>query len=82
MLMQNFGVTNKEHYGMLWYFWSGQLVAHNLIMWQPHFRVFGTTTATATRTSKQQQQNNKFARTSRFFVHFFAVTSRLQRENA
>ena len=20
MLMQNFGVTNKEHYGMLWYF--------------------------------------------------------------
>ena len=25
MLMQNFGVTDKEHYGMLWYFWSGQL---------------------------------------------------------
>ena len=24
MLMQNFGVTNKEHYGMLWYFWSCQ----------------------------------------------------------
>ena len=24
MLMQNFGATNKEHYGMLWYFWSGQ----------------------------------------------------------
>ena len=24
MIMQNFGVTNKEHYGMLWYFleWS------------------------------------------------------------
>ena len=24
MLMQNLGVTNKEHYGMLWYFleWS------------------------------------------------------------
>ena len=24
VLMQNFGVTNKEHYGMLWYFleWS------------------------------------------------------------
>ena len=20
MLMQNFGVTSKEHYGMLWYF--------------------------------------------------------------
>ena len=24
MLMQHFGVTNKEHDGMLWYFWSGQ----------------------------------------------------------
>ena len=24
--MQNFGVTNKEHDGMLWYFWSGQFV--------------------------------------------------------
>ena len=24
MLMQNFGLTNKEYYGMLWYFWSGQ----------------------------------------------------------
>ena len=24
MLMQNFGVTNKERDGMLWYFWSGQ----------------------------------------------------------
>ena len=24
MLMQNSGVTNKEHYGMLWYFQSGQ----------------------------------------------------------
>ena len=24
MLMQNFGMTNKEHYGVLWYFleWS------------------------------------------------------------
>ena len=26
-LMQNFGVTNKEHYGMLWYFWSGLLTS-------------------------------------------------------
>ena len=32
MLMQNFGVTNKEHYGMLWYFWSGQLnVVHGQV---------------------------------------------------
>ena len=22
ILMSNFGVTNKEHYGVLWYFWS------------------------------------------------------------
>ena len=27
MLMQNSGVTNKQYYGMLWYFWSGQLQA-------------------------------------------------------
>ena len=26
--------------------------------------------------------NNNFARASRFFVHFIAVTARLQRENA
>ena len=24
MLIQHFGLTNEEHYGMLWYFWSGQ----------------------------------------------------------
>ena len=28
------------------------------------------------------KQNNNFARASRFFVHFFAVTARLRRENA
>ena len=28
------------------------------------------------------QQNNNFARASRFFVHFFAVTARLRRESA
>ena len=28
------------------------------------------------------EQNNKFARASRFFVHFFAVTAPLRRENA
>ena len=28
------------------------------------------------------QKNNKFARASRFFVHFFAVAARLRRENA
>ena len=27
-------------------------------------------------------QNNNFVRASRFFVHFFAVTARLQCENA
>ena len=29
-----------------------------------------------------QRQNNNFARASRFFVHFFAVAVRLQRESA
>ena len=28
------------------------------------------------------KQNNNFARASRFFVHFFAVVARLQRESA
>ena len=28
------------------------------------------------------KQNNNFTRASRFFVHFFAVVTRLQRENA
>ena len=28
------------------------------------------------------KQNNNSARESRFFVHFFAVTARLRRENA
>ena len=26
MLTQNFGVTNKEHYGMLWYFMEWSIV--------------------------------------------------------
>ena len=30
MLMQNFGVTNKEHYGMFGIFWSGQLLSNEL----------------------------------------------------
>ena len=30
MLLQNFGVTNKEYYRMLWYFQSGQLLANCL----------------------------------------------------
>ena len=29
-----------------------------------------------------KQTGNNFARTSRFFVHFFAVVARLPRENA
>ena len=36
MLMQKFGVTNKEHYGMLWYFleWSiGTLLEKALGNW-------------------------------------------------
>ena len=36
MLMQNFGVTNKEHYGMFWYFleWS---IAH---LWSSFSSIF------------------------------------------
>ena len=28
MLMQNFGVRNKEHYGMLWYFLEWSIVVY------------------------------------------------------
>ena len=31
MLMQNFGVTNKEHYAMLWYFLELS-IRHSVIM--------------------------------------------------
>ena len=34
------------------------------------------------KSTRFNEQNNNFARASRFFVHFFAVTARLQRENA
>ena len=47
--MQNFGVTNKEHYGML-YFWSGQLCSSKTYPTPPpprppggHFRCSFTT---------------------------------------
>ena len=30
MRMQNFRVTNKEHYGLLWYFCSGQFGLQDL----------------------------------------------------
>ena len=29
MLLQTFGVTNKEHYGMLWYFLEWSIVSLN-----------------------------------------------------
>ena len=31
MLIQNLGVTNKEHNGMLWYFWSGQIANAKIV---------------------------------------------------
>ena len=43
------------------------------------------TTRTTTRTTKNEmfnRQNNNFARTSRFLVHFFPVFARLRRETA
>ena len=32
--------------------------------------------------SKRFNKQNNFSRASRFFVHFFAITARLRRENA
>ena len=52
---------------------------------QEHFNLHRENSAfwptTITRTSTASRQNNTFARVSRFFVHFFAVTARLPREN-
>ena len=31
ILIQTFGVTNKEHYGMLWYLLSGQLANAKIV---------------------------------------------------
>ena len=31
ILIQTFGVKNKEHYGMLWYFLSGQLANAKIV---------------------------------------------------
>ena len=38
MLMQNLGVTNKEHYVMLWYFWSGQYFYTCIFIFVSSFR--------------------------------------------
>ena len=50
------------------------------------WRALATTTATATRTAKKTiglyQQNNNFARASRFFVHFLAVVASLRLSRA
>ena len=37
MLMQNFGMTNKEHYGMFWYFleWSIRVIERSFGAWSP-----------------------------------------------
>ena len=45
MLMQNFGATNKEHYGMLWYFldWSIVFDCHHRALADTHLvKTFGT----------------------------------------
>ena len=49
MLMQNSGGTNKEHYGMLWYFWSGQLRVSEGLQYKAVLMELEITT-------KQQQQ--------------------------
>ena len=35
MLMQNFGVTIKEHYGMLWYFLEWSIAMFNIMLRLP-----------------------------------------------
>ena len=43
---------------------------------------FGEVNENGKKTAGLDWQNNNFARPSSFFVHFFAVTARLGRENA
>ena len=39
MLMQNFGVTNKEYYGMLWYFLEWSINVNEITeTWRVHSR--------------------------------------------
>ena len=38
ILMQNFGVTNKEHYGMLWYFLEWSIKLPGAYLFQTHLR--------------------------------------------
>ena len=41
MLMQNFGVTNKEHYGMLWYFLEWSIIFCRLLYLIAQFSALG-----------------------------------------
>ena len=58
MLMQNFGVTNKEHYGMLWYFleWSIH-VMYTLCGYYAHFSVLLLFFENATNLGRQTKRN-------------------------
>ena len=38
ILMRNFGVTNKEHYGMLWYFLEWSIKFPGAYLFQTHLR--------------------------------------------
>ena len=59
--------------------WTGYLLSQSL--WS-----FGNDDGNGNESIKKRhpiiKQNNNSARASRFFVHFFAVTARLRRENA
>ena len=70
--MQNFAATNKEHYGMLWYFleWSIVCARKYEIVTLRSNDADGD--GNAKKTNSFYKKNNNFARASRFFVHFFA----------
>ena len=76
MLMQNFGVTNKEYYGILWYFWSGQFLITR-----------GARRRLKQRQRCRQRKCQKSIKTTplqvqhTFLVHFFAFSTRLPCEN-
>ena len=56
-------------------------------MWKPTIRSFSNDDGDENKNVQKAigsviEPNTKFARASRFFLHFFAVTARLRRENA
>ena len=61
-----------------WYKWFSRLISRTDFLSSDD----GDGNENGKKTTGFDWQNNNFARASRFFVHFFAVTARLRRETS